>query len=81
MNSFSRIIVIQENGTAINVAREGKRGEDGSNNGGEARAFFVRAFIRSNRKSIELPDNQNRAPTRSRSIFPGRGRIKFENFN
>lgn len=33
------------------------------------------------RKSIELPDNQNRAPTRSRSIFPGRGRIKFENFN
>lgn len=47
MNSFSRIIVIQENGTAINVAREGKRGEDGSNNGGEARAFFVRAFIRS----------------------------------
>lgn len=53
MNSFSRIIVIQENGTAINVAREGKRGEDGSNNGGEARAFFVRAFIRSNRKSID----------------------------
>lgn len=79
MNSFSRIIVIQENGTAINVAREGKRGEDGSNNGGEARAFFVRAFIRSNRKSIELSDN--RAPTRSRSIFRGRGRIKFENFN
>lgn len=31
------------------------------------------------RKSIELSDN--RAPTRSRSIFPGRGRIKFENFN